>query len=137
MEKKVFLMLWRHGNMFTKIISRLFDSRNRDASNNKTGRIVNQIAQTSSADFYDIEVDGRQIKNIQCPLPDWLIKTLEEEDQAVLNYYNGDKKVYSRAFLFQVDESINVTYDSGNINNIKISIDGPGKKYKELKIVYV
>lgn len=123
--------------MFTKIISKLFDSRNRDASNNKTGRIVNQIAQTSSADFYDIEVDGRQIKNIQCPLPDWLIKTLEEEDQAVLNYYNGDKKVYSRAFLFQVDESINVTYDSGNINNIKISIDGPGKKYKELKIVYV
>lgn len=123
--------------MFTKIVSKLFNNRNRDASGNKTGKIITQVAQSPSADFYDIEVDGRQIKNIQCPIPEWLIKTLQEEDQAVLNYYNGDKKIYSRAFLFQVDESVNITYDSGNINNIKISIDGPGKKYKELKIIYV
>lgn len=122
--------------MFTKIISRLFSNKSSEATG-RTAKIINQVSQSSSADFYDIAIEGRQIKNVQCPLPDWLIKTLQNEDQAVINYYNGDKKVFTRAFLFQIGESINVTFDSGNSNNIKISIDGPGKKYKELKIIYV
>lgn len=118
----------------SQFIKKIYTRRSETANQNKTAVIKELSFQTEGADYYIIELDGKEYRDVPCTIPRWLADQITTKE---FQYKIDSKKIVNRMFIFQEGDSVNITYESGNLSSPKISLDGCGKKYKELKIVYI
>lgn len=111
----------------------------------QSGIIIVLTKQDEGADYYNIEIEGKVFSNVACPIPPWLNDQLKLNDtirgiiKNNLGFIITDKRTVDlkRTPIFNEGDSVQVIFEDNLRTMCKISLEKSGKRYVQLKIIYV
>lgn len=120
-----------------EVIKRLTKDKKEKTDSIQSGTIIALVNQSMACDYYDIRVNGTYYSNVPCPLPQNIQDQLKLEQPKGIQITQNRKILLQRKPMFSANESVQVIFEGGNKNTIKISLENSIVKFEETEIVYI